>query len=207
MQAGTHPKDPGYLDLSKTCIDSGCSLLPQSIVSPGTSLPAEYILYPGNTSARPPSGPSDDAAHKAARTEPGPLPTFLWTSSTVTLLVVFSFSSLTIIPAIAVWWAFNQGATPAQNWRELLVYGLNCWLAPPLTGGPVCARLLWTEALAFCIMPVSGGLLGVVYMWMMVAIKWVLVGRITPRMLANGEGSVFEGEQPRGGVLASAWRL
>lgn len=187
MQAGTHPKDPGYLELSKTCVGSGCTLLPQSIVSPGTSLPADYILYAGNTSARPPSGPSDHAAHQAARTEPSPLPTFFWTTSTVTLLVIMSFSSLAIVPAIAVWWAFNEGATPAQNWRELLVYGLNCWLAPPLQGGPVCIRLLWTEALAFCIMPVSSGLLGVVYMWILVAEKWLLVGRITRRMLANGE--------------------
>jgi hypothetical protein len=124
------------MTLSKTTVGRGCTLLPQSIVSPGTSLPARYILTPGTTSARPPMGPSSPAEHEAVRTEPGPLPAFLWVTSTVTLLVVFSFVWLNIVPAIALWWAMNRDQ--ADGWRELLAVALDCWLQMPLQQAPIC---------------------------------------------------------------------
>lgn len=136
LQAGWCPENSGHMTLSKTTVGKGCTLLAQSIVSPGTSLPAGYILTPGTTSARPPMGPSSQSEHEAVRTEPGPLPAVLWVTATVTLLIVFSFAWLAIVPAIAVWWSMNQDQ--AAGWRELLAAALNCWLQMPLEQEPIC---------------------------------------------------------------------
>jgi hypothetical protein len=38
----------------------------------------------------------------------------------------------------------------------------------------------------FLIMPVAASINGTLYMWLMVPLKWALVGRITPKMLENG---------------------
>jgi hypothetical protein len=51
---------------------------------------------------------------------------------------------------------------------------------------------LWTEALGFLIMPVAASINGTLYMWLMVPLKWCLVGRITPKMMENG-GSMLGG--------------
>jgi hypothetical protein len=111
----------------------------------------------------------------------------MWATSTVTLIIIFSFAWLSIVPAIAFWWWLNIGATPAQNWRDLLALALNCWLAQPLQGGPVCQRLWWSETVAFGVMPIAAALNGTLYMWLMVLMKWALVGRITPKMMEKGE--------------------
>lgn len=169
--------DNGTMTLAKTTINSGCTILAQSVVSAGSSLPADYILTPGSCSARPPAGPSDRAAHEEVRTEAKPLPAFLWVSSTAILVIVFSFMWLAVVPSIALWYYLNL--EEQDTWRDLLAAALDCWLRQSTDGLAVCRELWWSEVVSFLLLPVSALLVSTAYMWLLVPIKWLLVGRIT----------------------------
>lgn len=175
----------GTITFAKTTISSGCTIMAQSVVSAGSTLPANTILTPGTCSARPPAGPSDHDAHQAVRTEARPLPAALWVSSTALLTIVFSFMWLAIVPIVGLWYWLNTGAH--GDWRGVLAAGLDCWLRNGVQDSGICRQLWWTEVVSFLLLPVSSLLMSSVYMWALVPVKWLLVGRITAHKMENGK--------------------
>jgi len=183
-QAGTSSSDPGTFTVAKTVIRPGCTIMAQSVVSAGTTLPADTILTTGSCSARPPSGPASRAAHDEVRREPRPLPAALWVSSTTILLIVFSFMWLAIVPTIGLWYWLNL--EDEDDWTDLLAAALDCWLRMSTDGPAVCRELWWSEVVAFLLLPASSMVTSTAYMWMMVPIKWLLIGRITEKKMESG---------------------
>ena len=109
----------------------------------------------------------------------------LWVSSTALLLVVFSFMWLAVVPSIALWYWINLGGH--DSWRGLLAASLDCWLQTGTAGSALCRQLWWSEVVSFLLLPVSALLVSSVYMWLLVPIKWLLVGRITAHKMETGE--------------------
>lgn len=191
FHASRKPGLPGTIRLCKTTIGSGCTVLPQAIISAGTNLQANMLLTPGMTSARPPSEPSPRDDHNAVRTERGSPSAFLWMTAVAVLILVQSFMWLALIPSLTLWYGLNDHLI-TDNWRDLLAAALRCWLRQSPNQG-VCMQLWWTEIVALLLMPASAVLGSLVYMWLLVPIKWLLVGRITPKKMAHGEGGCSSG--------------
>jgi hypothetical protein len=172
------------MELAATTVGAGCTIMTQSIVSAGTSLGERIILTPGTTSARPPAGPSDAAAHAAVRAEPGHLPYGLWLGSSAILVAVFSMMWLAALPSITLFVWLNE-ASLGGDWRDALSESLRCFLR---IGGStaVCRQLWWSESVALLLLPVSGLVAANVYMWLLVPLKWLLIGRLSATKVAAG---------------------
>lgn len=209
IQAGKAAGDHGTINTAKTVIGSGCTIMAQSVVSAGTSLAAGTILSPGSCSARPPAGPSGFAAHQEVRTEPKRLPVPLWLGSSSILVLVFSFMWLAMVPSIALWYWLNL--EDADTWQDLLAAGLDCFLTRYGDGIGLCHELWWSAAVSMLLVPPTAMALSIGYMWLMVPIKWLLVGRITQQKTEAGGwrrlGGRGPGTVPCNGLLTEpdAW--
>jgi len=187
VHAGSTSGDYSTITFAKAVIGSGCTIMAQSIVTAGTTLPSGTILTPGTCSARVAAGPSDREAHEAVRTEPRPLPAALWVSSSALLTLVFSFAWLAAVPSIGLWYWLNMSFY--SDWRSMLESSLDCWIGnmQGTLGSQVCRQLWWTQVVSSLLLPVSGLLTSTCYMWALVPVKWLLVGRITARKMEKGK--------------------
>jgi hypothetical protein len=189
MHAGSNEADPSTITCAKTVISSGCTIMAQSIVSAGTTLPPSHVLTPGTTSARPAAGPCSAEEHWAVRTEPKRLPALLWLSSTAILILVFSFMWLAVVPTIGLWYYLNLEDN--DTWRDLLEASLNCFVREPEDQPGVCRELWWSELVAMLLLPPTTMAMSMAYMWLMVPIKWILVGHITEHKMQKGENDAL----------------
>lgn len=164
-------------------IGKDCSIGSMSVVGPGSNLKDGTVVAPSSAASRQglkgcPNGMTDLIGDEI-RTEDGHIPLLLVLIGYVILLIFFSLFWLAEVAGpLFLWFYLNQ----PMSFDDLLQITFNLWTTTTGTGAVTLIgfKIWWTELVVLALFPFCVFIAGFLFMWFLIPIKWVLIGRFTP---------------------------